>query len=265
MTIAYLESGARKEHCLILLHAFPLNKNMWSRQLEVLSDYVHVISPDLPGFGHTPLGRGKASLERFADEIFKLMLKKNVNKAFFGGCSMGGYLVFELWRMVKDHFLGAFLFDTRADADTDEIREKREATIKQLEENGIDSLVESMLPLLTSPATRENNPALIEQIEKDIRKNSIEGLISCLRLLAARPDSWSTVKKIDVPTLLIYGEDDVITPPEVGKEISSKIKKSKFVTIPEAGHLSPYEQPEAVNKAILDFLFKQKFITNKYI
>ena len=128
MNLAFSESGKPKPLSLILVHAFPLNGAMWKHQLKDLQDVLHVIAPDLPGFGRSKPLEEAPGVDGYAKALIQFMDAKGIASAIFGGCSMGGYILFELWRQAPERVTGLILCDTRAEADTPEAREKRPMT-----------------------------------------------------------------------------------------------------------------------------------------
>jgi len=259
MNLAYSEKGNPNSPALVLIHAFPVNRQMWKHQLDGLSDIMRVVAPDLPGFGESPeLGEEK-SVAAFAREVVRLLDQLSIPKAVFGGCSMGGYLVFELWRQAPERFAGIILCDTRCEADSPEARENRMKTIAQIREQGVAPL-ESMLAKLICGETAANRKELVEDIRVVILSTSPASAIDALQALADRPDSSQTLASVNVPALAIVGEKDVVSPLDVVRFMQEKIRGARLAIIPNAGHLSPLENPQTVNGAIREFLMEYKII-----
>ncbi len=232
---------------------------MWEHQLNGLSTKRRVITFDLPGFGKTPpLQEEEGSMGAYADAIFSFLDEKGVEKAIFAGCSMGGYILFEMWRRASNRFAGLILSDTRAEADTKEAREKRSNTIDEVRSNGAVALAGTMTPNLLGPETLEKRKELVEKVHQTIQHNSPIGIIHALQAMAARPDSSDLLKEISVPTLILVGKDDLLTPPDLARSMKEAIPHSHLEIIPQAGHLAPLEQPKKVNQAILKWLERGK-------
>lgn len=216
---------------VLLLHAFPLDAGMWDETRREFEG-VAVVAPSLPpeGGGRTLSGWAAAVLGLVEGEIVPV------------GVSMGGYLAFELWRQAPERISGLVLSDTRAGPETDEGRAGRERTIELIREHGVVGLWGEMEPKLFSPAAEPEVVALARSIALD---RSQDDLVTCLEAIRDRPDSRPTLPTIDVPTLVVVGENDELTPAHEAVAIASGIAGAKLVTIPESGHLPPLERPEA--------------------
>ncbi|HPO99054.1 MAG TPA: alpha/beta fold hydrolase [bacterium] len=258
MNLVFSESGKSKILSLILVHAFPLNGGMWKHQVNDLSDILHVYAPDLPGFGRSKPFEDAPSMADYAKTLIQFMDEQELEKAIFGGCSMGGYILFELWRQVPERIAGLILCDTRAEADTPEAQEKRLHTIEDIRNQGTDNLAASTIPNLLSFNTLESREDVVAEVIELIHDNSPIGIIHALQALAARPDSTSTLAGINVPTLILVGSEDILTPPSLARSMQSAIPNAQLEILPDAGHLSPFENPQAANQAIRKFLKKSK-------
>jgi len=169
---------------------------------------------------------------------------------------MGGYIMFDLWRRYRDILSGLVFVSTRAEADTEEGKKGRYATIERIKKEGKEFLIEFMLDAQTSPSTK-NDRNKMRKLECIMRQATEEGIIKALKALAERPDNTDILQSIDIPTLVIAGRDDEkVTPPSVVKKIADGIKGSRFVEIDNAAHLPPFENPEAFNSILGDFLKK---------
>ncbi len=254
MKLAYFEKGNPDNLPLILIHAFPLNRQMWRNQLQDLSSISYVLAPDLPGFGESLNLQGDIHIHAYADAIIEFMDHFPLSKAVLAGCSMGGYILFDLWRRYPERIAGLILADTRSEADSPEAKEKRLNTIAQVQEEGTAPLAESMVPNLLSDSTIMNNDDIVKEVRDMILSTSPQAVTHALHALAGRPDSTDTLYSITVPTLIIVGEDDGITPPEIAQSMQKNIPKAQLAIIPNAGHLSPLENPKEVNSRMQDFL-----------
>ncbi len=254
MNLAFSEQGNGGKIPLILIHAFPLHRGMWKYQLKGLSQNVRILAPDLPGFGESPMLKNNPGMDSYAEAIQGFLAEKGIGKAVFGGCSMGGYILFELWRRCHELVAGLILCDTRAEADTPENRAIRMEAIDNVRQKGVAFFGEGMLDKLLSSNTRQKLPEKINEIWDMINSNSQEGIIHALWALATRCDSRETLSTINVPTLLLVGDDDILTPPTLAQSMQAGIPESRLEVIANAGHLSPFEQPATTNEKILDFL-----------
>ncbi len=254
MKLSYLQQGFGSALPLVLLHPFPLHSHFWRNQLSGLSRERHVIAPSFRGYGASILEPSDPiTIAACATDIRKTMKNLKIPKAIFAGCSMGGYILFEMWRQEKELIAGMALIDTRAEPDDDAAKTKRRDLIEKINETG-SSVLPDIVAGYLSETTRLNNPA----IERDVRlwasQTSPDTAVKSLQMLADRPDSRPTLSQIDAPTLVIVGEDDNITPPDAAKVINHGIKDSTLVTIPDAGHFAPLENAVAVNQAMNEFM-----------
>lgn len=173
------------------------------------------------------------------------------------GLSLGGYVAFEIMRQAPERVAGLVLMDTTARPDTPEASAKREALI-ELAATDLDAVTEQLLPLLSHP-DRVNLPAVRGVIQSMASSLGKEVFARQQRAIMGRPDSRPTLKSIACPTLVICGQDDQITPPELAKEIADGIKHAKLELIPECGHLATLDQPELVCGILLDWIKANKF------
>jgi pimeloyl-ACP methyl ester carboxylesterase len=241
---------------VVLLHAFPLDGRMWREQVACLSPQTIVLTPNVRGFGGAT-GSPEApgwSVSAFALDVLKLLDQRGLERVVLGGCSMGGYIALEFWRRFPARVAGMILCDTRAEADTEESRAQRRAQIERIRREGTGFLARSVGENLVSPVTREKKPALVQELVTWASQAPAESVIGVLEALAARPDSTDTLETVDVPVLLIFGEDDSVTPKECGVRMLRRLPQATMEVIPDAGHLAPIENPEPVNSAIVDFL-----------
>lgn len=241
---------------LVLLHAFPLSRKMWERQIVPLVDSgCRVILPDLKGFGENrSFSGGIISIEEMAFEIASLLRNLDVERAIIGGLSMGGYVTFNLFRLFPEIFSGILLFDTYSGADTDDKRKNRFDLISQIERNGNEALLENMLPNLVSDYTKIEQPEIFERIKKMFHEVNPQAATAALRGLAERLDHTNQLSRISVPALLIFGEQDKVTDTNLAKKMHSKISGSALSVIPNAGHYSNLENPEAFNRILVEFV-----------
>ena len=247
-SVAYLEGGG--EPPLLLIHGFPFDKAAWRRQIDVIGDYRRVLAPDLPGFGDSE-GPPEETIEGMADAMASFLDGKGVSRAVVGGLSMGGYVALAMWRRHPERMAGMILADSRAGPDTESGRAGRYQVIAAVEQQGVASATQHMLPKLMGPGAGD---ALREEVAAMMARQSPEAVIAALRAMAARPDSFGDLPGIDVPVLLIVGREDVITPPEDARAMRERLPRAELIEIPRAGHLPPLEEPGAFNAAVRNFL-----------
>jgi 3-oxoadipate enol-lactonase len=247
--LAYRDEGQGQP--ILLIHAFPMSSAMWEDQIDALATRLRVIAPDLRGFGATARGLGASSLDQHADDLAGLLDQLGIEKATVAGLSMGGYISFALLRQHPARIERLILADTRAGADSEEARQAREKNAQLAEAQGAGAIAEQMLPKLLSAGA----PAEVrDEVRKIIEANDRAGLAAALRAMAARPDSTPLLATIDVPTLIIVGGEDALTPPSESRAMHAAIAGSRLVEIPGAGHLSNVEAPDAFSVAVEEFM-----------
>ncbi len=251
--LAYHDQGSGEP--LLLVHAFPLSSAMWQPQQDELSKRYRVITPDLRGFGQSELGEIPTSLDHYADDLLVLLDKLQIDQVTLAGLSMGGYIAFALLRKQPNRFKALILADTKATQDSEEGKQKREENARIALEQGQDAIADRMIPNLLAKDTPDSLKDGVRQI---IRGNAREAVAAALRSMAVRPDSTALLRTIAIPTLIIVGEQDMLTTPDDARAMGEHISQSRLVTIPNVAHLSNLEAPEAFNQAIDDWLSTNK-------
>ncbi|MCP4360672.1 MAG: alpha/beta fold hydrolase [Chloroflexi bacterium] len=240
---------------LLLIHGFPLSSSLWNLQIDDLANFVRVIAPDLRGHGNADNVAGPYSMEILADDCADLMGYLNVASPFVVcGLSMGGYVAFEFYRRYREHIAGMILTATRAAADSDEGKANRDKMAEVAQRRGGKAIASAMLPKMFAPTAYENDPELVDYVRDMMEGTSVEGIVGALAAMKNRPDSTLTLAEIDVPVLVIHGEDDQLIPLGEAKEMAEALPNGRLVTIPNAGHLPNLEQSDAFNDAVIDFL-----------
>ena len=253
--VHYVDVG-RGSPPLVLLHAFPLHLGMWDEQVVALSSRWRMILPDLPGFGGTdPLpDPGATTIDGFADLVAGLMASLGVGPAVVGGLSMGGYVAFSLLRRHPETVAALVLADTRAGADTPAVIERRNNQQRQVGEEGTDGLVETMVGNLLSDDTKANRPDVVERARALMQGCSPAGVIGALEAMKNRADAVPMLEEVRVPVLVVVGELDGPSPPDVAAAMADAIPGARLEVVPGAGHLSSLEAPEAFNQVLESFL-----------
>ena len=245
---------ARPRGVLVLLHGFPLNARMWERQLALSERGWRVIAPHFRGFDGGSGDPPAASVDDYAGDVVDLLDALHVHEAVVGGLSMGGYVAFALLRYASRYVRGLILADTKATADTPEGVEGRKRMIELVGQKGPAAVADEMLPKLLGETTRRTRPAVVDRVRSLATSSSAEAIGGALRALMTRPDSTAQLSGIHVPTLIVVGDEDTVTPPSAAAEMHSAIAGSELVTIAEAGHLTNLEQPDAFDAAMAHFL-----------
>ncbi len=240
---------------LLLVHGFPLDHTMWAGQIEGLSDLCRVIAPDLRGFGQSDVTEGKVTMAQMADDMAALLDGLEIGQpAVFCGLSMGGYVAWEFFRRHRDRLRALVLCDTRAVCDTLEVAQGRRGTAAKVLAEGPQVVADSMMPKLFGKATLAGKPEIVASTRKVMMGTAPQGIAAAALGLAERIDATRLLPEIDCPTLVVVGQEDAISTPGEMQGIAAAIGQAQFVEIPDAGHMSPLEAPQAVNKAIRKFL-----------
>lgn len=234
---------------LVLLHAFPLDRSMWDRECRALADAASpIVAPSLPGFGDSELPTRQPTLDDYADVVVGVMDAMKIDRAAVAGCSMGGYVALALWRRHRARVAGLALIDTRAEADAPEAKGNRRRLAALVRERGVDAYLKAPPKLV-----RDGSPQW--RVVRDIiRKQDKEAVAQASVAIGERPDSTADLASIDVPTAIIVGESDEITPRALSQKMYEAIPHATLSVIPDAAHLSNLEAPEAFEKAMRAWL-----------
>jgi 3-oxoadipate enol-lactonase len=255
--LAYVDRGPGP--VVLLVHGFPLDHSMWDAQIEALSKEYRVIAPDLRGYGESALGEVDDAvgvpLERYADDLAGLLdALKIAEPVVFVGFSMGGYIGWQFWRRHRDRVRALVMCDTRAVADNDEGRAMRLKMAAHVAEWGAAKVADAMEPKLFAEVTRSQRPDLVAATRRVITDTNVRAIAAAQLGMAARVDSTLLLADINVPTLILVGEHDVLSTRDEMSGLADKIPNAKFVEIAGAGHMAPVEDPAAVTVTLLSFL-----------
>ena len=252
--MSYREFGEGPGDPLILLHAFPLDSRMFEPQTKALAGLRRLITPDYPGFGRSPRAPAQPDVRYYAEGVRGLLDRLGLERVVLGGVSMGGYVAFECLRLFPQRVSGLVLANTRPEPDSEEMRENRKEMARRVADEGVGVLVELQMGRLLSRNTFEGNEEVVEKVRAMILESNPNGVVAALGAMRERPDSTPLLGKIGVPTLIIGGEEDEISSPEIMGAMAEKIPDSRHVTLSGAGHLSNLEAPEGFNAALKEFL-----------
>jgi len=239
---------------VVLLHPFPAHHGFWKSVAPTLASQYQLFLPDLRGHGDSGAGDGPATMDKLAADLARVMDDSGLGRAVCVGVSIGGYLLWEFWRQARTRVRGLVVSNTKAQADSAEARANRLKTAEDVLKRGTEPFIESMLPKLMGKSTWERRPDLVDGARRMMQKMSPDDVAEVQRGMAARPDAVATLKTIDVPTLVITGDEDILTPLADADLIHRSIPHSQLKVIPRAGHYSAYEQPEAAVHLLRAFL-----------
>ena len=251
--LSYQEAG--RGQTVVLIHAFPLSRGLWASTVRALSPRYHVLAPDLLGFGESPLAAPwEASIERYGDHLVALLEERRCKQAVFVGCSLGGYILLSLCQRYPSLCRGLVLVDTKAAADTPEVQAQRLQNAAIIEASNPAEFYEAMLVRLLGETTQRTRPGVVAAVRRMMSQATPLGVAAALRAMASRADCTAALSSIKAPTLVLTGEEDLLTPPAEAQRMASAMPKAAFELIPGAGHLPSLEAPDALERSVLSFL-----------
>lgn len=254
LAVSYIDEGLKNAPAIIFIHGFPLNKTMWSKQVTTLKENYRVVAYDIRGHGNSETGDDDFSIEVFVSDLLSLMDALKIDKAILCGFSMGGYIALNAIENYPERFTALLLCDTNCTEDMPEAKENRMKAIENIKEKGVAQYADESLKKLFAPTSISNQIKEVAIVREMIMKTTTQSLYKSLTALAKRKETCSKLHEIKVPTLIMVGKEDIITPPEVALRMHEKIKGSKFHIIENAGHLSNMENPAEFNKQLSEFL-----------
>jgi 3-oxoadipate enol-lactonase len=251
--ISYNDVGEKDNPVLIFIHGFPFNKKMWNDQLEKLSSKFRCIAFDLPGYGRSELAED-ISIENYADVLDAFMNLMQIDEAAICGLSMGGYIALRAIEKYPERFSRLILCDTQCITDSEEGRKKRYSNIELIEKAGVGPFAEGFLKNLFTEKNLMAKEGYTVEIKTMMLSTKPETVIATLKALAERAETCSNLKNINIPVLVICGEEDKVTPVQQAKFLFENIRGAKLKLIPAAAHLSNIEQASVFNAALMEFM-----------
>jgi pimeloyl-ACP methyl ester carboxylesterase len=240
---------------LILIHGYPLSRRIWQPQMEGLAPSAHTIAPDLRGHGDSESTEGVYTMDLLAADCLGVLDALGEQKpAVVCGLSMGGYVAFAFYRNYPDRVAGLILAATRAGEDSPEARSNREKAVVQAQKYGSGSIAEAMLPKMFSPKTYTQRPELVQRVWEIMQGISVDGIVGDLKGMMERPDSFSTLKQVNKPVLILHGNEDQLIPLNEAVAMRAASPLARLRVIQDAGHLLNMEQPELFNKHVNEFI-----------
>ena len=239
---------------VVLLHGYPFNRTMWREQVAELKRHHRVIVPDLRGHGETAVTRSVATMEDMAGDVAALLESLEVSRTVLGGLSMGGYVALAFSRLFPMKVRALVLADTRAQADTEEGKQNRELQAEKALNEGMEAIADGLLPKLLAPETVSQRPDVVKRVRDMIVATEPEGAAAALRGMSQRPNRIPFLSNIIVPTLIVVGSEDALTPVADSELMRGEIGGSRLKIIEGAGHVSNLEKPEKFNRVLVEFL-----------
>jgi len=251
------EPGARQQplRTVVFLHAFPLNAGMWHPQVGVAPAGWRMLAPDYRGFGESTVSEApNTTMNDLAGDVIDLLDKLEIHDVVVAGCSMGGYVAFELLESAPGYVKGLVLIDTRAGADTEDGKGARRKMLETIEKGGAEAIADEMTSKLLGSTTRRERLDLVKYIHNMIREAKPAAIKMAVIAMMNRKDMTAFSGNIKVPTLVIAGTEDALIPAEAAQQMHTAIKGSRLAAVPTAGHLPNLEQPDLFDKELQRFL-----------
>ena len=257
INLHYIDIGTAGSIPIVLVHGFPFSSEMWKEQIKTLQDSkntLRIIAYDLRGHGRSDVGDGQYAIELFVDDLIALLDHLKIDKAILCGFSMGGYIALRAIERNPDRFSALILCDTMSAADSNEAKIRRANAIKQIKKEGVERYAEGFLKAVFATETFNAKPDIINGIRRTILSNSPLGICGALLAMAGRTDTTPALSKINVPTLLLVGKLDAVTPPTAASSMHEQIRNSELYLIDSAAHMSNLENPTQFNEHLINFL-----------
>jgi pimeloyl-ACP methyl ester carboxylesterase len=239
---------------VVMLHPYPSDHGYWQPLARHLESRFRLVLPDLRGLGGSGVGAGTTTMAKLAADLLRLCDELKIERAAFVGCSVGGYLLFEFWRRCRERVKALVLMDTKAGLDSEEARAGRLKNAEKILLNGPEWAIEQLMPKLLSPVTMSSRLDVVEQAKATMRRASAAGMAAMQRGMAERSDSIATLAGIDVPTLVLGGEDDTPAPVSELERLARGIRGAELKIVRRAGHFAAFEQPDEVGRLVREFL-----------
>ncbi len=247
-------SGESNKPLIVFVHGFPFDHHMWENQIDEFSKDCCCVSYDIRGLGESPAGDGQLTIESFVDDLENILSELKLQKPLLCGLSMGGYISLRAIERMEEKFSALILCDTKSLADENEGKVKRAAGVKLVNEEGVEKFVSQFVPNCFSESFMHEHKNEYEKVLSRSKLSNPKGVKGCLLAMAGRTDTTHYLPKIKIPVLLICGVEDKLTPPDVMNLMNDKINNSKIVLVNSAGHMTPVEKPDIVNKEIKQFV-----------
>lgn len=238
--------------CLVLCHSLGMNREMWFQQVPAFADRYQVFTFDARGHGQSDKPAGPYSIEAMAEDLYKLLRAEGVDRAAVVGLSMGGNTAQALAAAHPEFVRALVLADTTAWYGP-EAEKNWEQRAREVETKGIGSIVEIQLGRWFSDGFRASRLDLMSRFSAWLSANDVAGYTATQRALG-KVDLRGELERVTCPTLVVVGEHDPATPPSMAEDLHARISGSQLLVLPGARHMSPVEQPERFNAAVLEFL-----------
>lgn len=246
--------GEISNKSIIFVHGFPYDHTMWDNQINELKENYFCITYDIRGLGESYVGDGQYTMEAFVWDLFSILDKLKVEKPVLCGLSMGGYIALRAIEHNQERFGGLILCDTKSESDNNKGKIVRSNSINKINVDGVESFTGEFVPKCFHPNTPKTKSKMFNKVLDNSKRQNAIGVKGAQIAMLSRRNTTKFLKKIKIPTLILAGEKDSLTPPKTMKKMAKKIKNSVYYTVPDSGHMTPLENPEFVNEKIKGFL-----------
>lgn len=240
---------------LLFVHAFPLNSGMWEPQIKHFGNDYRVIAYDVRGLGKSSSDDNLFFMENYADDLENIITALNLENVNAVGLSMGGYIIQRTLVKNPALFRTITLADTKGEKDTDEALLSRSDVVNTIRKGGRKGFVSGFIKKLISDDNYKN-PDIVKTIEKIISENSDKGICGAVNVLATRTTTLTQLESVDLPSLILVGDEDILTPLKCSEDLAKALKNSEMHVIKNSGHLSNLENPAEFNSLLEKFLLK---------
>jgi len=254
LAMNYQERGLPQGLPVVFVHGFPFSHAMWDQQMMALPQEYRAVSYDVRGHGQSEVGDGQYSIEYFVDDLIGLLDHLGIKQSVICGLSMGGYVALRTAERHPERVRALVLCDTRSEADPNEAKVKRAGQAKSVKQTGAKAFADGFVKAVFAPATFQSNPKAVDAIKAVIAGTSPLSIAGTLLALSSRTDTTASLSAINVPTLIMVGELDTLTPPAASEAMHKLIKGSTLQIIPQAAHMSNLENAPVFNGHLTDFL-----------
>lgn len=252
--LAVFTNGNKDNKAILFVHGFPYDHRMWDAQVKALSNSYFCVRYDVRGLGESSAGDGQFTMEMFVDDLNELISRMELNKPVLCGLSMGGYISLRAMGTMEKLFSALILCDTKPVADDNETKLKRADAIRKINDGEFKLFIEEFVSNCFADRFKNESEKEYREILNRSLKNDPAGVKGCLLAMAGRTDTTELLQGINLPTLVICGSEDKLSPPAVMKQMADKIPGSEFILVEGAGHMTPIEKAEVVNEKITEFL-----------
>jgi len=256
ITMNFAERGLPQGLPVVFIHGFPFSHEMWDPQMRALPNSIRAVTYDIRGHGRSDVGDGIYSIEFFVDDLLALLDHLVIDKAVMCGLSMGGYIALRAAERAPERVRALVLADTQSSAEADAGKIRRSASIKSVQQDGVKVFAETFAKNVFSEHSLKTKPQSVQFMRRIIEGNSPLGICGTLLALAARTDTTASLSSINIPTLILVGESDALTPPAKAEALHGAIRGSELHVLKNAAHVSNVEAEEEFNERLIVFLKK---------